>query len=238
MQCPETKGLLVAYVVDGLDEDDLARLRSHLETCAACTALLTEYRQLWSTLGAAAGGTSDEQAHRLQETITAYAGDVGVRDTRAPTARGWPWRRWSVGVAAVLAIALAGAVGGAAYQRSRAASAAFPGADTTLTQYLVLMRGIELARSRDSLVGPALTRWFTELSDEGRLVGGSPVADSAGAWVGAQPSTTSLDGVFALDGYMLIQARTFAAARAIASRAPHLSAGGAIELWALRRRAR
>lgn len=126
---PNLHALTGAYVLDALDDSELAGFEEHLAECAECREEVASLRPTVTRLAAA--DTSLPPALRdavlAQVARTAQAGPVarapGDRPTTRlarsrPSTRSRPsWRRWPALAAAAAVVALAGAGGTAWYQQ-------------------------------------------------------------------------------------------------------------------------
>ncbi|MEN8374004.1 MAG: zf-HC2 domain-containing protein [Gemmatimonadota bacterium] len=231
MKCELATDLIVEAVLNGLDSPQREELDRHLAGCAACADGLSEFESLWADLADA--DVPEPDAHRLREMAAALRQQAAAETASVRTRpfAGRPRRAWSRAAAALVFVA-AGAAAGVAVERSRAAPAAV--AELEGSRFLLLMRGVDSAVEADSSLTGAVGTWAGGLQSQQRMVDGAAMGREPGAWVGPTPADFGLTGSVALDGYMIITARDFADARAVASEAPHLVAGGSVELWPLR----
>jgi hypothetical protein len=229
MKCELATDLIVDSVLNGLDAPRREELDRHLADCAACAAEMKEFEALWADLADA--DVPEPEAGRLEEMAAALrrkAAEEGSGGARPVVGR--PRWAWSHAAAALVFLA-AGAAAGVSFERLRAPAAA---AEPEGERFLMLMRGIDWAVDADSSLTGAVGTWAGGLQSQQRMVDGAAMGQEPGAWVGPTPTDFGLTGSVALDGYMIITARDFADARAVAAQAPHLVAGGSVELWPLR----
>jgi anti-sigma factor RsiW len=112
VSCEQLRPALGAYVLGGLDPDEAAAVRRHLETCAECAAeydALTSLPGLLSLAGGAEAATSEPLSPAFEERLL----DAYARDRSTPPRRRFSWRRprprWlAVGAAAAATAAAAG----------------------------------------------------------------------------------------------------------------------------------
>ena len=110
--CEHLRSALGAYVLGGLDPDEAAAVRRHLETCDECAAehdALAPMPGLLSLAGGAEAATSEPLSPAFEERLL----DAYARDRSMPPRRRFAWRRprprW-LAVGAVGAVAAAAAV--------------------------------------------------------------------------------------------------------------------------------
>jgi len=114
VSCEHLRPALGAYVLGGLDPDEAAAVRRHLETCEECAA---EHDALASLPGllSLAGGAEEAVAEPLSPAFEERLLDAYARDrSRSPRRRfAWrrPRRRWLVFAATATAAAAAAIVG-------------------------------------------------------------------------------------------------------------------------------
>ena len=231
MNCERSRDLIVASVMDGLDEETSASLARHLEGCLECARELEELRSLWTQLAVAA--LPEPQADRsalVAEAIRVFRSEAdfpaGAEDPSPPTRTDQPPNRLRpyYRIAASILLVASGAVLGAAWAGRGVVE---PTPAEEMPTFLVLMRG----EGRAPDVSNALDAWIDGLSAEERLVGGAQVAAADAAWFGPPPEPFAMEGVFELFGYMIIQATDADEAREIARGSPHIGARGAVEIW-------
>jgi len=105
-------------------------------------------------------------------------------------------------------------------------------------QYLFLFRGTDwskkLSPEEMQNVANQWTAWFKRLSEQGKVLGGSPL-DLEGKVVSGTNGRTIVDGPFAeskeaIGGYFLLQVDTLEEAVAIAKHCPGLPHGATVEV--------
>jgi anti-sigma factor RsiW len=113
VSCEHLRSALGAYVLGGLDPDEAAAVRRHLETCEECAAerdALAPLPGLLSLAGGAEEATSTPLSAAFEERLL----DAYARDRSMPPRRRLAWRRprprW-LAVGAAAAAAAAAAVG-------------------------------------------------------------------------------------------------------------------------------
>jgi anti-sigma factor RsiW len=112
VSCERLRPAIGAYVLGGLDPDDAAAVRRHLETCPDCAAehdALAPLPGLLSLAGGAEKATAEPLSPAFEERLL----DAYARDRSTPPRRRFRWRRprprW-VAIGAVGAAAAAGAI--------------------------------------------------------------------------------------------------------------------------------
>lgn len=123
MTSPDMHTLAGAYALNALSEHERARFERHLIECAACTAEVRELQATAARLGeAAAESPPPELKQRVLAEVATTRQDRpkarGSESLRTRASRGVP--RWAMGIAvaaAVVALALAGVLGGIAVQK-------------------------------------------------------------------------------------------------------------------------
>jgi anti-sigma factor RsiW len=114
VSCENLRPALGAYVLGGLDPDEAAAVRRHLETCEECAA---EYDALAPLPGllSLAGGAEAAAAEPLSPAFEERLLDAYARDRSHSPRRRFAWRRprlrWLAIVAAATAAAAAAIVG-------------------------------------------------------------------------------------------------------------------------------
>lgn len=226
MNCERSRDLIVASVMDGLDDGTSASLARHVEECSNCARELEELTTLWAELAVAALPESEaDRSAQVAEVIRAFRSEPDGGPTAVRKPRGLsPLFRF----AASLLLLASGAALGAAWVNGRGGAEPPPG--EAMPTFLVLMRG----EGRAPSVSNALDAWIDGLSAEERLVGGAQVSPTDAAWFGPPPEPFAMEGVFELFGYMIIQAADADEAREIAQGSPHIGAQGAVEIWPIR----
>ena len=105
-------------------------------------------------------------------------------------------------------------------------------------QYMFLFRGTDwskkLSAEEMQNVANQWMVWFTHLSEQGKVLGGSPL-DLDGKVVSGANGRTIVDGPFAeskeaVGGYFLLQVDTFEEAVALAKQCPGLVHGATVEV--------
>ena len=105
-------------------------------------------------------------------------------------------------------------------------------------QYLLLFRGTDWSKSLSpeemQNVASQWMAWFKRLSEQGKVLGGSPL-DTEGKVVSGKNGRTISDGPFteskeAIGGYFLLQVETMEEAVAIARECPGLPHGATVEV--------
>jgi anti-sigma factor RsiW len=119
VSCEHIRPALGAYVLGGLDPDDAAAVRRHLETCPECAA---EHDALAPMPGllSLAGGAEKAVAEPLSPAFEERLLDAYARDRSAAPRRRFRWRlprpRWlavgAVGAAAAAAVIAVAVIGG------------------------------------------------------------------------------------------------------------------------------
>ena len=112
MTCDHLRPALGAYVLGGLDPDEAAAVRRHIETCADCAAELDALAPLPGLLSLA-GGAEEATTEPLSPAFEERLLDAYARDRSTPPRRRFAWRlprpRW-LAVGVVGAAAAAGAI--------------------------------------------------------------------------------------------------------------------------------
>jgi hypothetical protein len=99
--CEQIRGQLAAYALGALDDEELAAVEAHLETCADCRELVREYEQSVHTLPSALAAVSATELPRsLKERVVQGVGDDARLHGQSPPRT----RRW-LRPAAALALA-------------------------------------------------------------------------------------------------------------------------------------
>lgn len=119
----ENATLTGAYVVDALPDTERVQFERHLAHCSDCAREVAELRETVAVLGAdAATAPPDTLRDRVLDEITRTR-QVPPRPVRRPRRPGrWSARTWGTRLAVaatVVALALAGAFGGVAWQRGQ-----------------------------------------------------------------------------------------------------------------------
>jgi anti-sigma factor RsiW len=107
MNCEEAKTLLPAYADGELDLPRALALEQHLEGCAECGAALRQLRALkQSVRGAPYHRAPDTLRARLAASLTAAPATPLAAPVATPVRRRRDWSRWSLPIAAALALAV------------------------------------------------------------------------------------------------------------------------------------
>lgn len=202
MSC-NTQEYLAAYVLDALEPDETAAVRSHLPTCAACRNEVTELSQVPTLLSLVRAEDLDVTAAEPAEPPPAGMLDRLLAATRAErdrdvlpprhTARRWPRR--AAGLAAVAA--LAGTIGGLTVPSGRSPTpmttirAVDPATHVRATVVLIgrswgTQLGLTLSRAY-----PGKTCWLVARADDGRM-------ETAATWVASQRGAADVPGATAI----------------------------------------
>jgi hypothetical protein len=213
MKCENAVDLIVDSLMDSLDDGEQQALLAHLQACAACRAEAEKMKALWDGLGEL----------RIPAARPQAAFEFG---RRLSTARSRRRPAPSLQAAAAMALfVIGGAVGFLV-----GGGGSPPGAPSTDTSFLLLVRGEE---PQGAVQGEALVQeyqaWAASLANDGRLVGANKLTDEPGRWIsgaGVGDQRTESD----VSGYFVVNAASYGEAMEIAQSSPHIRYGGTFEI--------
>jgi hypothetical protein len=209
------------YLDRDCDEDEQARVRTHVQACAECHAR-------WDDVLRA----HDAMASRRLDVPEGLAGRA-VAAARSGGAQAGPRLRWLTPVARAAAIVLAIGLG-VAGERLRATAAIPPATDATQNGYLFVFSGTRagsLTPESRAAIARSFRAWTDSLTRTGQMVAVGQLTRDAPRLVAATEPTLDSATVRAfasMEGFYVLLARDDDDALALARSCPYLRFGGTI----------